>query len=107
MSLPDREWRRSIFAVSKNGVEEETVTTDKYGIAQLHIPLQDENKQNRTATETYLLRETNLPTGYVDTGDIQITVEIANGAFKITDAKLVDRKANEIRRLLRHQLMVR
>lgn len=41
--------RRSIFAVSKNGVEEETVTTDKYGIAQLHIPLQDENKQNRTA----------------------------------------------------------
>ena len=83
------------FAVSKNGVEEETVTTDKYGIAQLHIPLQDENKQNRTATETYLLRETNLPTGYVDTGDIQITVEIANGAFKITDAKLVDREANE------------
>ena len=83
------------FAVSKNGVEEEAVTTDKYGIAQLHIPLQDENKQNRTATETYLLRETNLPTGYVDTGDIQITVEIANGAFKITDAKLVDRKANE------------
>ncbi len=50
------------FAVSKNGVEEEAVTTDKYGIAQLHIPLQDENKQNRTATETYLLRETNLPT---------------------------------------------
>ena len=50
---------------------------------------------NRTATETYLLRETNLPTGYVDTGDIQITVEIANGAFKITDAKLVDREANE------------
>ena len=83
------------FAVSKNGVEEETVTTDKYGIAQLHIPLQDENKQNRTVTETYLLRETNLPTGYVDTGDIQITVEIANGAFKITDAKLVDREANE------------
>ena len=83
------------FAVSKNGVEEGTVTTDKYGIAQLHIPLQDENKQNRTATETYLLRETNLPTGYVDTGDIQITVEIANGAFKITDAKLVDREANE------------
>ena len=83
------------FAVSKNGVEERTVTTDKYGIAQLHIPLQDENKQNRTATETYLLRETNLPTGYVDTGDIQITVEIANGAFKITDAKLVDREANE------------
>ena len=39
--------------------------------------------------------KTNLPTGYVDTGDIQITVEIANGAFKITDAKLVDRKANE------------
>ena len=83
------------FAVSKNGVEEETVTTDKYGIAQLHIPLQDENKQNRTATETYLLRETNLPTGYVDTGDIQITVEIANGTFKIIDAKLVDREANE------------
>ena len=83
------------FAVSKNGVEEETVTTDKYGIAQLHIPLQDENKQNITATETYLLRETNLPTGYVDTGDIQITVEIANGAFKITDAKLVDREAGE------------
>ena len=83
------------FAVSKNGVEEGTVTTDKYGIAQLHIPLQDENKQNRTATETYLLRETNLPTGYVDTGDIQITVEIANGAFKIIDAKLVDREANE------------
>ena len=83
------------FAVSKNGVEEETVTTDKYGIAQLHIPLQDENKQNRTVTETYLLRETNLPTGYVDTGDIQITVEIANGAFKIIDAKLVDREANE------------
>lgn len=42
-----------------------------------------------------MLRETNLPTGYVDTGDIQITVEIANGAFKITDAKLVDREANE------------
>lgn len=83
------------FAVSKNGVEEEAVTTDKYGIAQLHIPLQDENKQNRTATETYLLRETNLPTGYVDTGDIQIIVEIANGTFKIIDAKLVDRKANE------------
>ena len=83
------------FAVSKNGVKEETVTTDKYGIAQLHIPLQDENKQNRTATETYLLRETNLPTGYVDTGDIQIRVAIANGAFKIIDAKLVDRKANE------------
>ena len=83
------------FAVSKNGVEEGTVTTDKYGIAQLHIPLQDENKQNRTVTETYLLRETNLPTGYVDTGDIQITVEIANGAFKIIDAKLVDREANE------------
>lgn len=83
------------FAVSKNGVEEEAITTDKYGIAQLHIPLQDENKQNRTATETYLLRETNLPTGYVDTGDIQITVEIANGAFKITDAKLVDREAGE------------
>ena len=83
------------FAVSKNGVEEEAITTDKYGIAQLHIPLQDENKQNRTATETYLLRETNLPTGYVDTGDIQITVEIANGAFKITDAKLVDRAAGK------------
>ncbi|RGH64989.1 Cna B-type domain-containing protein [Ruminococcus sp. AM33-14] len=83
------------FAVSKNGVEEETVTTDKYGIAQLHIPLQDENKQNRTATETYLLRETNLPTGYVDTGDIQITVEIANGTFKIIDAKLVDRAADK------------
>ncbi len=83
------------FAVSKNGVEEGTVTTDKYGIAQLHIPLQDENKQNRTATEKYLLRETNLPTGYVDTGDIQITVEIANGTFKIIDAKLVDREANK------------
>ena len=37
------------FAVSKNGVEEEAVTTDKYGIAQLHIPLQDENKQNRNS----------------------------------------------------------
>lgn len=83
------------FAVSKNGVEEEAVTTDKYGIAQLHIPLQDENKQNRTATETYLLRETNLPTGYIDTGDIQITVEIANGAFKIKEAKLVDRPKGE------------
>lgn len=43
-----------------------------------------------------MLRETKLSsTGYVDTGDIQITVEIANGAFKITDAKLVDREANE------------
>ena len=53
-------------------------------------------KTNRTATETYLFaRETNLPTGYVDTGDIQITVEIANGTFKIIDAKLVDREANE------------
>ena len=42
-----------------------------------------------------MLRETNVPTGYVDTGDVQITVEIANGAFKITEAKLVDRKAGE------------
>ena len=83
------------FAVSQNGVEKESVTTDKYGIAQLYIPLQDENGNNRTATDKYLLRETNLPTGYVDTGDIQITVEIADGAFKITEAKLVDRVAGE------------
>ena len=83
------------FAVSQDGVEKETVTTDKYGIAQLPILLQDENGNNRTGTETYLLREINLPTGYVDTGDIQIKVEIANGAFKIAEAKLVDRVANE------------
>ena len=30
-------------------------------------------ESNRTATETYLLREINVPTGYVDTGDVQIT----------------------------------
>ena len=83
------------FAVSLNGEEKETVTTDKYGIAQLRIPLQNEDGQNRTATETYLLRETNIPTGYVDPGDIKIKVEIANGAFKITEANLVNRAAGD------------
>lgn len=83
------------FDVSLDGAKKDSITTDKNGIAELIIPLQDETGKNRTATETYLLRETNVPTGYVDTGDVQITVEIANGAFKITEAKLVDRKAGE------------
>ncbi|MGI6017745.1 MAG: SpaA isopeptide-forming pilin-related protein [Marvinbryantia sp.] len=82
-----------IFDVSINGVKKDPVTTDKNGIAELAILLQDEAGQNRTATETYLLRETNVPIGYIDTGDVQITVQIADGAFKITEAKLVDRKS--------------
>ena len=84
-----------IFDVSVDGTKKGQVKTDKNGIAQLFIPLQDEDGKIRTATETYLLRETNLPTGYVDTGDIQITVELANGAFKIKEAKLVDRLGGE------------
>ena len=83
------------FAVSQNGVKKETLTTDKNGIAELSIVLQDKAGQNRTATETYLLQEINVPVGYIDPGDIQITVEIADGAFKITEAKLVDRQAGE------------
>ena len=83
------------FDVSLDGAKKDSITTDKNGITELIIPLQDETGKNRTATETYLLRETNVPTGYVDTGDVQITVEIANGAFKIAEAKLVDRKAGE------------
>lgn len=81
------------FDVSLDGAKKDPVTTDKNGIAEIEIPLQDESGQNRTATETYLLRETNVPTGYIDTGDVQITVAIKDGAFKITEAKLVDRKA--------------
>lgn len=83
------------FDVSLDGVKKNPVITDKNGIAEIVIPLQDESGKNRTATETYLLREMNVPTGYVDPGDVQITVEIADGAFKITEAKLVDRKAED------------
>lgn len=81
------------FDVSLDGVEKEPVTTDKNGIAEIAIPLQDEAGNNRTATETYLLREKNVPIGYIDPGDVQITVVIKDGAFKIQTAKLVDRKA--------------
>ena len=83
------------FDVSLNGVLKDSVTTDKNGIAELAIALQDEKGQNRVATETYLLRETNIPVGYIDPGDVQLTVEIADGAFKIADAKLVDRQVGE------------
>lgn len=83
------------FDVSLKGIKQDSVTTDKNGIAEIAIPLQDKMGNNRTATETYLLRETNVPTGYIDPGDVQITVQIADGTFKITEAKLVDRKAGE------------
>ena len=83
------------FDVSLNAVLKDSVTTDKNGIAELAIALQDEKGQNRVATETYLLRETNIPVGYIDPGDVQLTVEIADGAFKIADAKLVDRQVGE------------
>lgn len=81
--------------MTPDGIKKETVKTDKNGIAEFLIPLQDETGANRTATETYLLREKNVPTGYIDAGDVQITVAIAGGAFKITEAKLVDRAAGE------------
>ncbi|WP_461809886.1 Cna B-type domain-containing protein [Faecalimonas sp.] len=84
-----------VFEVSLGDVKKAPVKTDKNGIAEIVIPLQDESGNNRTVTETYVLREKNVPTGYITSGDVQVTVEIADGAFKIKEAKLIDRKAEE------------
>lgn len=81
------------FDVMVDGNKKDSVTTDKNGIAELPVLLQDDSGNNRVATETYLLRETNVPVGYIDPGDIEIKVDIKDGAFQIVSAKLVDRKA--------------
>ena len=81
------------FDVMVDGNKKDSVTTDKNGIAELSVLLQDDSGNNRVATETYLLRETNVPVGYIDPGDIEIKVDIKDGAFQIVSAKLVDRKA--------------
>lgn len=82
-----------IFDVILEDGQKKTLTTDRNGIVEIPILLQDDAGNNRTAIEKYILREKNIPIGYVDTGDIEVTIAIKDGTFAIQSAKLIDRKA--------------